>query len=304
MKVSLILVAVSIVLLGAFFALVEWQEDECYGYWGKTETISMFSHFVNDRYRIVVYLPKNYSHKDAKRYPVIYQLDGNYYGKTTAILMANFSCTGNVSHEAIVVGIGYYYDGWFDKRERDYIYAGSIIREALAGSNQTNKGLYFYYFLTKELIPYIDAHFKTDNSTIGRTLIGHSMGGYFTLFAMFYNYYTRAMDKNDDLPLFKNFIAASPVVVNEWRYLFILEEKLRRRHFGSYQINLFMATSDIEEKTPIKFFPVLALRFSRWNSQEFRFKSQTFKNLQHPETAIPAYKEGLKHVFNHLPGDE
>jgi uncharacterized protein len=298
MKISLILVAISIVLLGAFFAVVEWQEDECYGYRGKIVTRPFFSHYVDDMYKIVVYLPKSYDPKDAKRYPVIYQLDGNYYGKTTAILMANFNCKGVVSNEAIVVGIGYYYDGWFDKRERDYIYAGSVIREAITGENRTNKGLHFYYFLRNELIPYVDAHFKTDNRKFGRTLMGHSLGGYFTLFAMFYDYYVMAMDTNVDSPLFTNFIAASPVVVNEWRYLFILEEKLKRWGFGSFSVSLFMATSDIEEKTTIKYFPVMANHLQRWNLPGFRLKSQTLKKLQHPETAIPAYMSGLTFVFN------
>ena len=301
MKLSLILVAISIILLGAFFALVEWQEDECEGYRGKTVTRSFFSHYVNDTYKIVVYLPKSYNPKDSKRYPVIYQLDGNYYGKTTAILMANFSCTGAVSSEAIVVGIGYYYDGWFDKRERDYIYAGAIIREAITGNHSTNKGLLFYYFLKKELIPFIDSQYKTDNNRFGRTLMGHSLGGYFTLFVMFYNYYEVAVDKNTDTPSFRNFIAASPVVVNEWRYLLLLEEKLMRRGFGGFSVGLFMATSDIEEKTPIKYFPVLSNRMKRWNYPGFRLKCQTLENLQHPETAIPAYMGGLAFILPEKP---
>lgn len=298
MKISLILVAISIVIMGAFFVIVEWQEDECYGYRGKTVTRPVFSHYVNDMYKIVVYLPKSYDQKDAKRYPVIFQLDGNYYGKTTAILMANFSCTGVAASEAIVVGIGYYYDGWFDKRERDFIYAGSVIRDALSGENSTNRGLQFYYFLKNELIPYVDTHFKTDNRKFGRTLMGHSLGAYFTLFVMFYDYYVMAMDTNVDSPVFTNFIAASPVVVNEWRYLLILEEKLRRWGFGSFSVSLFMVTSDIEEKTPIKYIQVLANRMKKWNFAGFRLKSQTLNKLQHPETAIPAYMSGLDYIFN------
>ncbi|UCH97579.1 MAG: hypothetical protein JSV88_12215, partial [Candidatus Aminicenantes bacterium] len=193
---------------------------------------------------------------------------------------------------------GYYYDGWFDKRERDYIYAGSIIREAIAEKNGISKGLNFYYFLKNELIPYVDTHFKTDNRRFGRTLMGHSLGGYFTLFAMFYHYYVMAVDTEVDTPLFTNFIAASPVVVNEWRYLLLLEEKLSSRGFGSVPVSLFMATSDIEEKTPVKYFPILTQRLKGWAFPGFRLKSQTLKNLQHPETAVPAYKEGLKFIFN------
>jgi enterochelin esterase-like enzyme len=36
-------------------------------------------------------------------------------------------------------------------------------------------------FLTKELIPYIDAHYDTVDSPEGRTIGGYSMGGYFAL---------------------------------------------------------------------------------------------------------------------------
>jgi hypothetical protein len=112
-----------------------------------------------------------------------------------------------------------------------------------------------------------------------------------------------AMDTRVDSPLFTNFIAASPVVVNEWRYLFLLEEKLRRWGFGSFSVSLFMATSDIEEKTPIKYFPVLANRMKKWNSPGFRLKSQTLKKLQHPGTAIPAYMSGLTFIFHAASGE-
>ena len=219
MKRAIIVFAISILFLAAFYALME--EDPCAGHRGRIVTKSFYSLSVNDMYKIVIYLPEDYEKSGSRQYPVIYQLDGNYYGKLTAVLAANFSCKGLIPSAAIVVGICYYYKGWGNRRVREMTYPPPGNSSSYRAAQGAGGGLKFYNFIKDELIPYVDTHFRTDNITHGRTLIGHSLGGYFTLFALFHEYLDKERQKQtsgDSIikpvrdRLFTNFIAASPVI--------------------------------------------------------------------------------------------
>jgi len=58
----------------------------------------------------------------------------------------------------------------------------------------------FLSFINYELIPYVDKSYSTD--TAKRTLMGHSLGGYFTLYALSCNWRSKGS--------FNRYIAASP----------------------------------------------------------------------------------------------
>jgi hypothetical protein len=302
MKTSVILVVISIVLLAGFFALV--QEPECHGYRGKTVTKPFYSRFVKDKFKVVIFLPKGYDEAGSRRYPVIYQLDGCYYGKTTAILAAHFSCKGVIPTEAIVVAVGYYYDGWIDKRERDFIYVSYGNVNENSNLTGVGGGKNFYLFLKNELIPYIDVNFRTDNKTYGRTLMGHSLGGYFTVYVVFDQFKYTNEEKNEnphvgrDVPVFANFIAASPRIVNELGFLMELERDASRYYTGRFPVSIYLSKADTDENTPIKYLPLLTERFEKWRFPGFRFKSKSFKKMNHLETAVPSFKEGLRFVFS------
>lgn len=292
MKVVLIFIVISAAVLAGFF----WvnQEDDCYGYRGVTITHRLISSAVIDKFKITVYLPRGYSEDDPRRYPVVYILDGGYFGKTTAILMSHLYCTQEISTEAIVVGIGYYYDSWTDKRYRDFIYTANVSSENLSINAYVGGGMIFYDFIKNELIPYIDTHYKTDNTVYGRTLIGHSLGGYFTLLAFF----RQLVDRYKPEEAFSNFISASPVIVNGWEFFFPVEEFLKKHLQGPLPLRIYMGGSSIDELTRIKFFPILVYRLERWNFPGFYFKHQTLKDALILQTSTPIFTEGLKFTFN------
>lgn len=291
MKAAFIFLLSSCVLLGGFFWLT--QEDECYGYRGITVTHRLVSEKVIDKFKITVYLPKSYNEDDSRRYPVIYQLDGDYYGKTMAILMSHMQCKGELPTEAIVVSVGYYYDTWVDKRYRDFIYTAKISHETLNVLAQMGGGMKFYEFFKFELIPYVDTHFKTDNSMYGRTLAGHHMGGYFALLVMF----RQIADQHKAEKGFSNFIAASPVIVNSWEFFFPVESYIRKHYRGRLPIRLYMGSSTQEERTPVKYIPVLAYQLKKWKFPGFRFKHDILEKIRETKTAVPVFTEGLRFIY-------
>ncbi|RZK91613.1 MAG: alpha/beta hydrolase, partial [Hymenobacter sp.] len=68
----------------------------------------------------------------------------------------------------------------------------------------------FLTFVERELLPYLDRTYRTD--TTQRTLMGHSLGGYFTLFALVEALKTRRY-------AFATYVAASPTLLYGQEYL-------------------------------------------------------------------------------------
>jgi len=281
---------VSIVLLASFLGMV--KEDPSIGYRGKSVEKSFYSYSVKDKFRVVVYLPRGYETDNTTRYPVIYQLDGNLYGKTTAIMMEHYRYTGEIPVSAIVVGIGYYYDGFYDKRERDFVYQSEYnnpYREKLEGCAS------FYLFLKYELIPYIERKYRTDDSVYGRTLMGHSMGGYFSLYAMFDQF--KYTFQNEEPPVFSNFIAASPIVPDYMGTLLYLESYNSHYYKGAFPIRLYISYCEYELGEETRSFTWLRNRFKNWSFEGFQFQEKYFSRMHQPRTAIPTFKDGLKYIF-------
>ncbi len=291
MKIIAILVLISVLVPAVFYTVME--EDPCERHGGTIVTRTFYSKWVRDKFKVTVYLPEDYEEKGSATYPVIYQLDGNNQGKLTAILASHFRCRGIISTGVIVVGIGYYYDGWYDKRTRDYTYPRPDTSAKYYTYPGAGGGVRFYRFLKDELIPYVDTAFRTDNATHGRTLMGHSLGGYFTLFTLFYDY----QNKRNPSKLFKNFIAASPGLDFNKDYILDLETKLILSGVISVPVSVYMSISDAEDMGPIPVFPIMILRFNKWRYPGFRFQTRRFESLKNPETIIPSYKEGLRYIF-------
>jgi len=118
---------------------------------------------------VFVYLPPSYATEKNRRYPVVYFLHG-YGAKAEAYwkLMevpatADKLMSSGALHEMILVHPDAY-----------TIYNGSMY------SNSPTTGDWETY-LTRDLVEYIDAHYRTIANRDARGLAGHSMGGYGTL---------------------------------------------------------------------------------------------------------------------------
>jgi len=122
-----------------------------------------------DRY-VSVYLPASYTTGSARRYPVVYFLhgytddDAKFYGfkkhwmVLPPILDTVFS--KDAAHEMIVVTPDAYTR-----------FQGSMYSNSVTTGNWED-------FVAKELVAYIDNHYRTIAKKESRGLCGHSMGGY------------------------------------------------------------------------------------------------------------------------------
>ncbi|HKI11697.1 MAG TPA: alpha/beta hydrolase-fold protein [Candidatus Acidoferrum sp.] len=122
---------------------------------------------------VSIYLPASYASEKTRRYPVIYFLHGftdsddKWFGFTKhwinlpEILDKTFAEPG--TREMIVV-----MPNAFTR------YQGSMYSNSVTTGNWED-------FIVRELVPYIDAHYRTLPQAESRGLAGHSMGGYGTL---------------------------------------------------------------------------------------------------------------------------
>ncbi len=145
----------------------------------------------NSDYKLFIILPKSYASSPNKRYPVFYLLDGN---DTATIAWLTRSRQHSDAADLIFVGIGYPEPLAGPpvplpgkpavppaQRSADY----SLYNTTEPWSPPKDKGApAFLNVIQQEIIPYIDAQYRTDPAMRG--LGGHSLGGLFTTWAVFH----------------------------------------------------------------------------------------------------------------------
>lgn len=125
---------------------------------------------LNEKRILNIYLPEGYNPKDTVKYPVIYLLDGSAdedFIHIVGLVQFNSFEWVNRTPKSIVVGIATV------NRKRDFTFPTTIEadKKAYPATGHSDR---FIAFIEKELQPYIQAKYNTNNS---KTLIGQSLGG-------------------------------------------------------------------------------------------------------------------------------
>ncbi|EGV43174.1 hypothetical protein BZARG_1138 [Bizionia argentinensis JUB59] len=172
-----------LLILFLFFSLViNAQIDE---FSIKRDSVS--SVILNDTREFSVFLPASYLSSN-QNYPVLYILDGDYnFHYVSGILELQASISENIP-EMILIGIS-------GKGSETY---RENCKPNIAGVADSGNANTVSDFIEKELMPYVDKHYKTIDYNI---LAGHSLGGLFIL--------NTALNKPK---LFDNCIAISPAL--------------------------------------------------------------------------------------------
>ncbi|MEE3999440.1 alpha/beta hydrolase-fold protein [Tenacibaculum sp. FZY0031] len=156
------------------------------------KTVQIKSTILKENRTLNIYFPASYDIDKSKKYPVIYLLDGSkdedFIHIAGIVQFGSFPWI-NMLPETIVVGIGNV------DRKRDFTYPSTleIDQKEFPSSGKSKE---FIQFLQKELLPFIDANYRTTNN---KTLIGQSLGGLLA---------TEVLFKTPNL--FNNYIIVSP----------------------------------------------------------------------------------------------
>jgi predicted alpha/beta superfamily hydrolase len=117
-----------------------------------------------------IYLPEGYKQNDTIKYPVIYLLDGGTdedFIHTVGLVQFNTFSWINRIPQSSVVGIAN------TDRRRDFTFP-TLIEEDKKRFPTSGGSTKFIDFLEKELQPFIQGRYKTNNA---KTIIGQSLGG-------------------------------------------------------------------------------------------------------------------------------
>lgn len=144
------------------------------------DIIKLSSKILNEDRGIYIYVPPTDTLLPNKNYPVIYVLDGDNHFSMIAEYCRYLSRRDvNVMPEMIIVGIPN------TNRTRDLTPTHSILDyDGKPDTNSNSRfkasggGYNFLKFIGDELIPYVDAHYKTE---VFKIFAGHSFGGITTI---------------------------------------------------------------------------------------------------------------------------
>ena len=208
---------------------------------------------------VVVYLPPGYASNTNRRYPVVYQLHG---WLPSAEVWSNMISLKAGADKAIANGTA---------REMIVVLPDALtIFEGSMYSTSVTTGD-FEGFVVRDLVEYIDTHYRTIAERASRGLSGHSMGGYGTL---------RLAMKHPEL--YSSFYAMSsccltPYVADDEgnraaSEVTTLEEADAAAVFTKVPLSLAAAWSPNPEKPPLYFdFPLVdgvvqPLIIAKWNA--------------------------------------
>ncbi len=232
---------------------------------------TLYSKYVKDSFDILVGVPMNYDPKKSTTYPTAYHLDG---GDNDDHYVIRNLIADNLIPEVITIGIGYVKSE--HQRERDY----------------TDGFDKFYLFLKNELIPFIDAHYKTD--PLNRTLQGYSLGGLASMQTLY-----KFAEDGDDMP-FCGIIAGSPSLWYQFRNgntCYKYESKLHKRS-KNLPINLYMCMGSEEGTGMVDNFKKMSTIIEKRHYKNLNLEVVLNEGLNHDSNKRPCFREGYIWLLN------
>ena len=252
----------------------------CYKLEG-TEIREIHSKITNQDYELIVNLPYSYKQNPGRRYPVVYFCDGFYDFPLLSEIYGDEIFDKTIG-ECFLVGFSYKGKNLDYGKLRVYDYSPTDLKQG----NRTGGASEFLNVVEQEFIPYIEKTYRVDPGF--RVLGGSSMGGLFTLYAMF-----------TTPSLFNSYISISPAVNWDNGWLFGVEELFHQQH-SEFPVSLYMTGAEKEfAEQPaflesIKFFGAV---LQKHHYKNFRYEFRVLDDSYHAGSKPEGYTRGLKFVF-------
>ena len=238
-----------------------------------TQVRNLTSTIDGQEYKIYVALPPGYS--DASRqFPVLYLLDAQWDFPLVEGLVATQLQEAFVPR-LVIVGItwGGSNPNPSQLRMRDFTPTRGRLPQS---GNAPN----FLKFIKQQLIPFVDANYRT---TKDRTLMGHSAGGLFGLYALF-----------QEPELFNRYVVASPELMYDFPSL-LSDEKQFSKKGSPGQVRVFMSVGGLEgPKLPV--FREFSETF-KTDHPEIKMETRIIEGEAHNSSQADGYLEGLRSVY-------
>ncbi|WP_424492532.1 alpha/beta hydrolase [Salinimicrobium sp. GXAS 041] len=215
---------------------------------------------------IKIQLPRSYDSRPEKRYPLIIVLDGDYLFEPMAGNVDYYSYWDELP-EAIVVGVNQ--EG---SREDDTFYSQKDYLPYDAGAS-------FFEFLGMELLPHLDAKYRTTRFSV---LAGHD------LTANFINYYLFK-----EKPLFKAYINLSPDLAPQMQ-----ERIVQSLRTTKTPVWFYLATASGDIKNLREGCEDLDRDLKRIENKNLHYTFENFDNATHYSVVGQAIPRALEIIFD------
>jgi len=240
-----------------------------------TQSLHFTSSIVGQEFNLYVNIPRDYQ-DTSKAFPVIYLLDGQWDFPLLNAIFGEQYYDGFVPG-AIVVGIA-----WGGKDPNyDFLRARDLTPSATKQAPIAGNAPKFLEFIKKELIPFIATRYRTKKDD--RTLMGSSLGGLFTLYALF-----------QETALFNRYVLTSPAIGWDDE---VVESYIKNYapHKSQLPVRLFMAVGGLEGNESA--FKKFAARLKARNLKGLELETQVLEGSGHSGGKAEGYARGLQFVF-------
>jgi predicted alpha/beta superfamily hydrolase len=231
-------------------------------------------------YQLQIGLPASYTKNPDRRYPVVYVTDG-YWDFAKMYANRESLTYDKVAPEFIIVGLGY---------AGESLEYGNLRRWELSpvpfgggGPEESGHAADFLRTIKTEIIPFVESEYRIDPTY--RVLAGASLGGLFTLYAMY-----------AEPGLFEGYIAATPAVVlgNDWLLGF---EDAFVKAGKSLHGRLFVSTGGNEAPGFLGGALRYNVRVSSRRHPDLAYQFRIIEDERHAGMQIESYVRGLRFVF-------
>ena len=235
-------------------------------------------------YQLYVGLPDSYEEEPGRRYPVLYLCDGYWDFNLVRAIAGNLP-DDKVIPEIIVVGIGYPGErADYARLRRSDLTPVAATYEGASYDGPSGHAQEFLSVVENEIIPFVEHEYRADLSY--RVLAGSSLGGLFTLYAMF-----------ERPGLFVGHIAASPAAQWADDWLLGFEDEFHRsgKPLGS---RLFLSYADQE---PALIFEGVKRVDARLRERAYPGLAYEFHVVQgegHAGTKAESLNRGVRFAFS------
>jgi len=240
-----------------------------------TQSLHLTSAILGAEFNLYVNLPREYQ-DSTKLLPVIYLIDGQWDFPLLNAIFGQQYYDGYVPG-VIVVGIA-----WGGENPNfDSLRARDLTPTPMGQASFTGNAPKFLQFIKTEVIPFVDAHYRTDRSD--RTLMGSSLGGLFTLYALF-----------EETSLFNRYVLTSPAIGWDGGVISTYEKNYTHDKSGR-PVRLFMAVGGMEGNAPA--FEKFAADLKEKKLEGLEMETRVIEGIGHSGGKAEGYTRGLQFVF-------
>jgi uncharacterized protein len=257
-----------------------------------TELRPIHSNITNRDYLLYIGYPDSYGDHPERTYPVVYLTDA-YWSFARLYPQGSGLWYDKLVPEYIVVGIGYAGENVDYNKERMFELSPTYQKYGWTAGMTCRMGgsRLFLDAIKKEIIPAVEKQTRAD--TTFRVLYGASMGGLFSLFAMY-----------EEPGLFDGVIAVSPVVEWDYCWLFHREAELRSNALGddykgqySMPTRLFMTVGGEEDRPFIATIKAFNEIIGDSTYTNFNYKFRVIDGEGHASNNAESFIRGIRFVF-------